>query len=181
MDSSAASTSTRSIIIQIIGKRKVGSRVEYKIRWRGYTPEEDTWEPADNVEQSAIDEFQPPPPPKRSRKAGAGARGLASQGPFVLSTLGDVQPAVAEQRASDAAEFLDEVFERAMVQLRRRNVSAFGVLLHAQKPCPAWLMAALRELAAREAVDKLKLTGACSRSTNAPRRCSCDRHPPCCR
>ena len=142
---------------RILGKRKVGSRVEYHIRWCGYEPEDDTWEPAIAVEQSLIDAFEPPR--KRPRKAAAAARRPVSHVPFVLSMLGDVQPAVAEQRADDAAEFFGTVFERGMELLRRKPTSAYGTLFFAQKPCPAWLLVAMRECAVRKATA-LKLTGA---------------------
>lgn len=33
------------IVQEILEKRKVGSKVEYKVRWRGYPMEEATWEP----------------------------------------------------------------------------------------------------------------------------------------
>jgi hypothetical protein len=44
---------------KIINSRKVGWKVEYWVRWKGYGPEEDTWEPWENLNnaQDALRDF----------------------------------------------------------------------------------------------------------------------------
>ncbi|XP_060563845.1 M-phase phosphoprotein 8-like isoform X2 [Ruditapes philippinarum] len=44
---------------KIIGKSKVKGSVLYKVRWKGYSAEEDTWEPRENLEccQDLIEEY----------------------------------------------------------------------------------------------------------------------------
>ena len=37
---------------QILNHRKVGGQYEYKVRWAGYGPEHDTWEPTRNIQSS---------------------------------------------------------------------------------------------------------------------------------
>ena len=43
----------------IIDKRKRGSKIEYLVSWKGYGPEEDSWEPAENLgnAQDVVDRF----------------------------------------------------------------------------------------------------------------------------
>jgi hypothetical protein len=44
---------------KIINSRKVGCKVEYRVRWKGYSPKEDTWEPQENLvnAQDALKDF----------------------------------------------------------------------------------------------------------------------------
>ena len=44
---------------KIIGVRKRGSGVEYLVKWKGYSYEDNTWEPVKNLTNAkeAIDEF----------------------------------------------------------------------------------------------------------------------------
>jgi hypothetical protein len=44
---------------RIINSRKIGCKVEYWVRWKGYGPEEDTWEPRENLRnaQTALNNF----------------------------------------------------------------------------------------------------------------------------
>ncbi|XP_052244861.1 M-phase phosphoprotein 8-like isoform X1 [Dreissena polymorpha] len=45
---------------RILGKIKTNGKVQYKIRWKGFGPEEDTWEPTKNLAscQDLIEEFE---------------------------------------------------------------------------------------------------------------------------
>ena len=45
---------------EIVDKRKVNGKIEYKVRWTGYDPCEATWEPIENLvnAQESIDEFE---------------------------------------------------------------------------------------------------------------------------
>ena len=47
---------------KVVGRRRGKAGVEYKVRWVGYGPDEDTWEPADNLSGGASDRLQPEPP-----------------------------------------------------------------------------------------------------------------------
>ncbi|XP_045198058.2 M-phase phosphoprotein 8-like [Mercenaria mercenaria] len=44
---------------KIIGKSKIKGSIVYKVRWKGYGPEDDTWEPRENLEscQDLIEEY----------------------------------------------------------------------------------------------------------------------------
>ena len=43
----------------ILGERKLRKKKQYKIRWLGYGPEHDSWEPAENINaQELIDIYQ---------------------------------------------------------------------------------------------------------------------------
>ena len=40
----------------IVGRRNNGGRVEYLIKWKGYSDEENTWEPESNLNDGALEE-----------------------------------------------------------------------------------------------------------------------------
>jgi len=42
---------------EVIDKRKRYGRIQYRIRWRGFSREDDTWEPKENL-QNAADKLQ---------------------------------------------------------------------------------------------------------------------------
>lgn len=49
------------VIDKILAKRKRAGRVQYRIRWKGYSRDEDTWEPLQNLTtgaQTLIDDFE---------------------------------------------------------------------------------------------------------------------------
>ena len=53
----------------IVGERKLRKKKQYKIRWLGYGPEHDSWEPAENINaRELIDMYQ------QSRRGVAGER-----------------------------------------------------------------------------------------------------------
>ena len=55
---------------------------EYLVKWKGWAKIWNTWEPAENIEQSLLDEFVPPPP-KQSRRE--------PLGPYVFTVAGDAR------------------------------------------------------------------------------------------
>jgi hypothetical protein len=49
------------VISKILDKRKRKNKIEYKIRWKGYGPEDDTWEPRKKLIEDVpllVDEFE---------------------------------------------------------------------------------------------------------------------------
>ena len=40
------------------GKRRDGGKMQYLLKWEGYASEENTWEPAENVSEDLIKEFE---------------------------------------------------------------------------------------------------------------------------
>ena len=44
---------------KLVGRRVVRGRVKYLVRWLGYSKDQDTWEPAENIlDQALIREFE---------------------------------------------------------------------------------------------------------------------------
>ncbi len=48
-------TPSKYIIKEIVDKRKKGKKIEYRVRWKGYTESDDTWEPRDTLIKDAPD------------------------------------------------------------------------------------------------------------------------------
>ena len=48
------------VVERLIAKRRVRSSLEYRVRWKDYRPEDDTWEPVSNLRsaQAMIDQFE---------------------------------------------------------------------------------------------------------------------------
>src|ERR1700719_214786 len=63
-------------VAEIIGEKKVRKRAYFLVHWKGYTPEEDTWEPEDNLgnARDAINEFR-----SRGRGPGEGGHNVRNQ------------------------------------------------------------------------------------------------------
>merc|ERR1719188_2823200 len=41
----------------VLNRRKIGSKIHYLIKWRGYSSKSNTWEPSENVEQLDLVKF----------------------------------------------------------------------------------------------------------------------------
>jgi hypothetical protein len=48
----------RFLVEQLLDKRTRGRRVEYLVRWEGYGPEDDLWEPAHHIDSDLIADFE---------------------------------------------------------------------------------------------------------------------------
>lgn len=46
-------------VTEILDKQKRGKKVEYLVSWKGYGPEDDTWEPASGMKNTSelVDKF----------------------------------------------------------------------------------------------------------------------------
>ena len=49
---------TTFIIYKIVGKKIVRDKVYYKIRWKGYKENDDTWEPPQHLNKKLIDDYE---------------------------------------------------------------------------------------------------------------------------
>ena len=126
-------------VSKLLRKRRREDGDEYLVRWKGYSKRYDTWEPAENVSQTAIDEFVPPPA-KRQREP---------VGPYVSSVEDPIDASVA---ATLVQPWLNTVGRKSMALLaRQKEAWAFKLLEH-MDTCPAWafkaLHAALKQMAA---------------------------------
>jgi len=72
----------------VTGKRRVGSTVEYQVRWRGY--HDLTWEPAANLHQAqqAIDDFEEAQTAAAAASAGVAGAAAVSADPWPSHMLG---------------------------------------------------------------------------------------------
>ncbi len=60
------------IVAEILDNRRRYGKMQYLVRWEGYGPEEDTWEPIPNLEgsQEIVHEFHDAQPKKTALKSG---------------------------------------------------------------------------------------------------------------
>ena len=56
----AASTDEEFVVVQIVAARVTSSGTEYQVRWKDCGPDEDTWEPSENMlgAQEMVDAFE---------------------------------------------------------------------------------------------------------------------------
>ena len=88
------------LVERILRKRRRGGRVEYFVRWEGYGTEDDSWEPADNVSDDLIEDFET----ADAREEGSGVQHLAQ--PYVLSLPFPLDDSMADVLA---AEWVDGI------------------------------------------------------------------------
>ena len=72
---------------KICGKRQRNGRVEYLVKWADYPPQESTWEPLCNLQDvmSMVEEYRSSLPKKKSKKANAPSKKVASQRSVAVS------------------------------------------------------------------------------------------------
>jgi len=111
----------------IVGKRKIKSREQYKVRWQGYSAEYDEWLPAKSIEPSLIVDFEtareaaavakPKAAQKKQRRGRATKKARARQPrqpraprppkqPYCLRVLGEDDDAVDRRRLAPVAPWL---------------------------------------------------------------------------
>ena len=76
------------VVESVTGKRRMGSTIEYQVRWRGY--DDLTWEPAANLHQAqqAIDDFEEAQTAGAAASAGVAGAAAVSADPWPSHMLG---------------------------------------------------------------------------------------------
>ena len=137
------------IVDKIIAKRQLHRRgVKYLVRWEGFGPEGDTWEPKVELPKAEIASYE------RSRAKAAAKpkqspKTAAPRGPYVRAAT-EGTDAAARREHAPVDEWRKEIGYQAALALPK--VKKAGKQQVARLLCPAWvfvdLHAALREMAA---------------------------------
>jgi hypothetical protein len=119
-----------------VGERKRrGGRIQYKVRWAGYGSEEDSWEPAEELQDAAaLDVWQaqkqPAPPARRSTRYG----GHASDDPERALRYDEDDDEPQAQMAMSALRRLQLPEEQPAIERLMRAVAAGIAALEQRTP-----------------------------------------------
>ena len=127
---------------RIVGKRKRGSKVEYRVRWKGYDASDDTWEPLLHLSNATakVKAFEQAQPRSRGsgRAGGGGGRGHGHKGRKAKPAVTVATVVVTDGNGSSTATEMSSVDGPGAT-------SARWALLHAARSVTeAWRVATLQ-------------------------------------
>ena len=119
---------------KLLKVRGEGTVREFLVRWKGYTKDDDSWEPEEHIEQSLIDDFENPAPRTKL------ARRNAPKIPYTLQQPDVITPEIADLLS---VEWTHDVGRKAAALLAHQREEFGGRKITTISPCPAWLYKAL--------------------------------------
>ena len=134
------------MVEQLKGKRKRKGIAEYLCRWAGFGPNDDTWEPEENIADGLIDAYESAQAETKT------PRPCEPVEPYVLTQNSFIDDYIADQLC---IEWVETVGRKGAALLSHQREEWAAKKFFSMSPCPPWLFCALHR-AMRKRGEKLE-------------------------